>query len=30
MTITNSTDDNSNFEIPLKLSKILEELWDYS
>jgi hypothetical protein len=25
MTITNSTNDNSNFEIPLKLSKILED-----
>ena len=25
MTITNSTDNNSNFEIPLKLNKILED-----
>src|SRR5215207_11207619 len=25
MTITNSTDNNSKFEIPLKLSKILED-----
>ena len=25
MTTTSSTDDNSNFEIPLKLNKILED-----